>query len=417
MPRVKRPRSRDRNLTCKVCNTTCDDLASLQSHMKTHPGVYCKACGNTYSKKQTFQNHRCYTEHCNICDKKFHTEKDLEKHNKECHIGPWNCISLGCNAGEFNDQLTLRDHYLENHIENLADCPKPWRCKVIKDPPTHRCAQWFATRSAVNRHISSLAGYKPYSCNICSRQYVEKWQVTAHVKAMHAHEEFIWSCCKIFFTTKQKFTEHMRYDCPTKGQHARSSRRIPKKVEKKKRAPKARVKRGSSSRGIQHTRQRDPSTVTPDIYKNIALHYQECLRCHRFGEQRFELVLCTQCKQGLHHRCITKGHKAPLTYLDLSTWKCSQCEDLSKNSTSSLKSTLSSKFKIEKRTKKECQIVSLSDVSTTKLQTVVASCGISGGKELKPGTKFVSVVDIDIKKPPQVLVRDIVGEHNLCKRY
>jgi hypothetical protein len=413
MPRVKRPRPTKKNLTCTICHKTCDDLRSLHRHMKTHAGIkpwYCEACGNTYSKKHTFQSHRCYPEHCNICDKKFRTDKDLKVHTKECHIGPWKCLSQGCNADKFMDQLSLRDHLLDKHVEFVETCPKPYRCKVKKDDKEHRCVQWFTTKSALNRHISTLAGYKPYACTICSRKYLQKWKVTAHMKSVHGHEEFTWKCCDMLFKSKQKFTDHMRFSCPTKGQHARSSRRVFKVEKEKKRASKTRVKGKSRSR-------RSQSAAIPGIYKEIALHYQECLRCHRFGEQRFELVLCNKCKQGFHHSCITKGHKAPLTFQDLFTWKCFQCKDIENNSLTSLKNSFIPKVKLEKGLKNERKIVSLDDATSPKLQAIVSSCNTSIGKECKPRKKFLSVVDIGVKKPPQVLVRDIVSKTNLCTRY
>lgn len=417
MPRLKRPRSSEENLSCKICNQTYDDPSSLYRHMNTHPGVeiwHCEACGKIYSKKQTLQAHRCYTARCDLCDKKFRTKQDLETHNKETHIGPWKCISLGCEAEAFTDKLFLRNHYLDKHVTFVeTNSGKPWCCKVIKDPPLHRCAAWFTTRSSINRHISSLAGYKPYSCNICSKQFIEKWQVTAHVKSVHgAHEEFTWSCCDIFFTSKRKFTHHIRYVCATKGQHARSSRRISKKSDKKKRrASKAHNKGGN----MRASRERSPAP--PPIYKDISLHYQECLRCHRFGEQRFELVLCNQCKQGFHHRCITKGHKAPLTLKDLSNWKCSQCKDLANEEIPALKRTFISKSKAEKSMKKECKMVSFDGATPARLKAVVTSGNTSSKTELKRRNKLVSVVDIGVKKPPQVLVSDIGCESNVCPRY
>jgi len=408
MPKLKRPRSSEENLSCRICNLTCDDTISLYRHMNTHPGVdiwFCEACGKIYSKKQTLQAHRCYTARCELCDKKFRTKQDLEEHNKEAHIGPWKCLSLGCQAAEFTDKLLLRNHYLDEHVQLVDNSEKPWLCKVIAEPPIHRCAERFTTKSSLNRHISSLAGYRPYSCDICSKQFIEKWQVTAHVKSVHGvHEEFTWTCCDKFFTSKRKFTHHIRYVCPTKGQHARSSRISTNRGKKRKRASKNR--RGTRERSL------DP----PAIYKDISLHYQECLRCHRFGEQRYQLILCNQCKQGFHHSCVTKGHKAPLTFKDLSTWKCSQCKDLA-HELPTLKNTFTTKTKSEESLKQECTIVSFGGATPAKLKAVVTCGNTSDKTELKRGNKLVSMVDIGVKKPPQVLVGDIGCESNACPRY
>merc|ERR1719317_412132 len=174
----------------------------------------------------------------------------------------------------------------------------------------------------------------------------------------------------------------------------------PRPPVQRKRRRKARIP--GSRRWRQAARKPSPPIPTPEIYKDISLHYQECLRCDRFGEQRFELVLCSHCKKGFHHSCITKGYKAPLVYEDLSTWKCSECKDKASEFVSPLGNTfiIKKEPELQIRVTSEYEVVPINSATPPKKVSVSARSKI----DLKRRMKLFSVDDIGLKLPPRVMV-------------
>jgi len=161
-------------------------------------------------------------------------------------------------------------------------------------------------------------------------------------------------------------------------------------------------------------RKPSPPIPTPEIYRDISLHYQGCHRCDRFGEQRFELVLCSHCKKGFHHSCIAKGYKAPLVYADLSTWKCSECKALESQFVSSLGTFIIKKEpELEIRVTSDYEVVPVNGTSQLKKE----SDSTAQETDLKPRMKLFSVDDIGLKLPPRVMVSDKICKSLLLTDY
>lgn len=166
----------DYNYTCHKCNNKFKLKDHYLTHMKNHetgPCV-CDACGNVYTNWKSLRQHKNQMHtvkvknfECNICKKRFVSEKNLDSHSKG-HKIKYVCEHCG-------RQFKIRD-YLIKHLPTHTGV-KPYQCPI--------CDQSFTLLGSQQVHLLKHAGERPYICDICEKTFTHRSAMMLHRKKQH----------------------------------------------------------------------------------------------------------------------------------------------------------------------------------------------------------------------------------------
>lgn len=129
---------------CPQCEQRFAENTNLQIHMKTHTSEKHSHELTTSSPSQlNIQVHIKKPNNCEICDKNFKRNSQLQQHNVEMH------------AAE----------------------KKPHVCPV--------CGKCFALPHHLTRHLNTHTGHKPWRCEECGRCFPRSDHLRVHMKLKH----------------------------------------------------------------------------------------------------------------------------------------------------------------------------------------------------------------------------------------
>nr|XP_006821055.1 PREDICTED: zinc finger protein Xfin-like [Saccoglossus kowalevskii] len=175
----------DKPYQCNLCGQRFSNRRYLVSiHMKTHTGeepFKCSICGKTLSSNQRLVGHmRTHTgetlekpHQCKYCQKSF-TKRDVLTNHMRLHVGA-------------------------KHI-----------CTV--------CGKSYSWQSGLRSHMKTHKENEGYSCNLCTKKFVNQQQLDCHLR-IHAaaKQSFRCSFCEQGFSLKCDLESHVRSVHPSNG--------------------------------------------------------------------------------------------------------------------------------------------------------------------------------------------------------
>lgn len=180
--------------TCELCGRKCSDSVSLELHIATHHGtiIIDNTNENGVAEEQLLK--------CDVCDKKFHWDHQLQYH-RNIHRDQ-KLISCSLCTKKFANTIALRRHL---HMHNLPlhrcnTCPAKF--KTLKEMRDHRsecgdtgaaqarrfvctnCGRTFASRSGLGIHANlkkcQLNGKYVFFCTTCGRKFLTQVGLNVH---------------------------------------------------------------------------------------------------------------------------------------------------------------------------------------------------------------------------------------------
>lgn len=136
---------------CNQCEMAFSDPASLKCHALKH------------------LESRNYV--CQICDKKFFTDKFLEIHMRIHKERDFKC--------EYCEKGFYRRTELQIHVRNHTG-ERPFACD--------KCPKKFAKKSYLNQHYWTHAKRKPYECSMCDKSFAFKSTFNNHINSIHGKD-------------------------------------------------------------------------------------------------------------------------------------------------------------------------------------------------------------------------------------
>ena len=188
---------------CTVCGQEFQTQFALSRHMlKRHPEALkfrCDSCDKAFLLEEALEMHqvdfhglRKTSElRCLKCQSKFHSEKDMEKHDCFTHP-PSNLHKCPTCSKEFSDEHALMRHEHQCHQSN-----GPTKSDTLNDKP--------------HKQESNPQDNNSLQCPICSKDFQSQKGLALHMRNMHPESlQFKCECCGEAFFFEHTMILHLK---------------------------------------------------------------------------------------------------------------------------------------------------------------------------------------------------------------
>ncbi|XP_074040843.1 uncharacterized protein [Leptinotarsa decemlineata] len=211
--------------TCNICKTMFPSFKSLRLHQKMHDPVkekaleapvsyssgvecdskpvvrqifVCSICNNTYDKEYEEVHMKSHEEgnqfDCTICNRKFHSQENLEMHTK-VHYNTKKVFTCSYCKKAFNTEEALQDH-----VATLCQ-PRQYVCRY--------CGRRFARPHEKVKHERIHTGEKPHVCQICGKSFRVSYCLTLHLRTHSGTRPYKCPHCDKRFKSHSVYNHHM----------------------------------------------------------------------------------------------------------------------------------------------------------------------------------------------------------------
>jgi len=165
LPRHMRLHTGERPFSCDVCKMQFNHKSRLQIHKRTHiveqPFAY-DTCNTQFTNESELDTHKCTAD-----ERYFHRTEGFHIKRKRCNV-------------PFDISRPQNTTGVEKYVSCIV-CQKTVHCNSLM------------------RHMRLHTGERPFTCNVCEMQFIEKSKLKTH-KLTHNGEQFAYDTCSMNFS-------------------------------------------------------------------------------------------------------------------------------------------------------------------------------------------------------------------------
>lgn len=238
-----------RPFLCSICGVASATKHHLIVHMRKHSGekpFICDICKKAFADRSAYRRHKSIHEtrktfHCETCKKEFSDQSTYKRHQKEKHGSKDKKFQCKICEKEFNRKETFVSHVTHVHGVDIKKATDP-ESKAVKSSPSQsketlkqylsedsvkkldqsekkwtsikcpECEMIFYKRSAMEVHLRSHTGHKPFVCEVCDKRFGRSNNLKLHQR-IHSGEK-PYKCsendCGKAFSDISAFKRHVR---------------------------------------------------------------------------------------------------------------------------------------------------------------------------------------------------------------
>lgn len=183
-------------LHCNMCQKVFGNERDLNKHRKTHlpKPFFCETCGKSFTRDDLLLRHKIIhaikLQEESIKCESYENEDDKIVANDLFHVKDEDdelaCRECGAEFGDKGEKLQHMERHKKGETARL-------QCEI--------CNKRFSKASHLTRHTKIHAAVKPYSCQLCNKGFARAEQLMNH---MNAHSGIKPHVCKICSKGKRK---------------------------------------------------------------------------------------------------------------------------------------------------------------------------------------------------------------------
>ncbi|CAB1346726.1 unnamed protein product [Coregonus sp. 'balchen'] len=192
------------SVACQQCDFICGSQATLKVHQqKKHPQLDCATCQETFTTRESLEEHRRthLTQQCPLCPFATRKRQPLTQHLLDEHEdGPPEDKPLKCPICGFacRHQLVFEQHVRSHGGTRLYKCTD--------------CQYSTRNKQKITWHIRIHTGEKPYHCEQCSYSCADPSRLKYHMRIHQEEKKYLCpECgykCKWMSQLKYHMTKH-----------------------------------------------------------------------------------------------------------------------------------------------------------------------------------------------------------------
>ncbi|XP_059054586.1 zinc finger protein 62-like isoform X2 [Achroia grisella] len=226
----------NKKVKCTICLKDFQSKFYLYEHTKivhlldVKNSWACKVCGRTFISKNKFIKHKRThrNKECQLCDKLFSTQRQYDSHMQRHTAKLREIKENNIQTCSFCEKECSNDNSLSVHVNKVHLQIKPYSCDMCNrqfytetnlncHQKVHSlfsietcqvCNRVLKSRKSLVIHVRKHIGAKPHSCQICRQSFYSQNKLTAHMRVLHGGK-YCCKQCKTVFINKSDLRDHV----------------------------------------------------------------------------------------------------------------------------------------------------------------------------------------------------------------